>query len=69
MGHFAYTLTLATGISAGLALIDRKSWRERLYRGVYLLGSFLLAIFGVSWLMSVDYPVGQRRRMPGVVPQ
>jgi hypothetical protein len=56
MGHFAYTLTLATGISAGLALIDRKSWRERLYRGVYLLGSFLLAIFGVGWLMYAINP-------------
>jgi hypothetical protein len=56
MGHFSYTLTLASGISAGLALFDRRSWRERLYRGVYLLGSFLLAIFGVSWLMYLINP-------------
>jgi hypothetical protein len=56
MGHFAYTLTLATGISAALALIDRKRWRERPYRGVYLLGGFLLAIFGVSWLMYAINP-------------
>ena len=56
MGHFAYTLTLATGISAGLALIDRKSWRERLYRGAYLLGGFVVAIFSVSWLMYLINP-------------
>jgi hypothetical protein len=56
MGHFTYTLTLASGISAGLALFDRKAWRERLYRGVYLLGSFLPAIFGVSWLMYLINP-------------
>jgi hypothetical protein len=56
MGHFSYTLTLAAGISAGLALIDRKTWSERLYRGAYLLGSFLVAIFGVSWLMYLINP-------------
>ena len=56
MGHFTYTLTLASGISVGLALFDRKIWRERLYRGAYLLGSFLLAIFGVSWLMYLINP-------------
>jgi hypothetical protein len=56
MGHFAYTLSLATGISAGLALFDRKIWSERVYRGVYLLGSFLVAIFGVSWLMYLINP-------------
>jgi len=56
MGHFAYTLTLASGISAGLALIDRKNWHERFYRGVYLLGAFLLVIFGISWMMYLINP-------------
>jgi hypothetical protein len=56
MGHFAYTLTLASGISAALACVDRKTWRERLYRGIYLVGNFLLAIFGVSWLMYAINP-------------
>jgi len=56
MGHFIYTLSLATGISAGMAVIDRQGWRERAYRGLYLLGSFLLAIFGVSWAMYLINP-------------
>jgi hypothetical protein len=56
MGHFSYTLALASGISLGLGLIDRKTWRERAYRGVYLLGSFVVAIFGVSWLMYAINP-------------
>jgi hypothetical protein len=56
MGHFAYTLTLASALSAGLALYDRKTTRERIYRGAYLLGSFLLTIFGVSWLMYLINP-------------
>ena len=56
MGHFSYTLTLACGISLGLAAIDRKTWCERTYRGLYLLGSFVVAIFGVSWLMYAINP-------------
>jgi len=56
MGHFIYTLSLATGISAGMVVIDRQGWRERAYRGLYLLGSFLLAIFGVSWAMYLINP-------------
>lgn len=56
MGQFGYTLALACGISLGLALIDRKTWRERAYRGVYLLGSFVLSIFAVSWLMYAMNP-------------
>ncbi len=56
MGHFTYTLTLASAISAGLALYDRKTARERIYRGVYLFGSFLAAIFGVGWLMYLINP-------------
>ena len=56
MGHFGYALTLACGISLGLALIDRKTWRERAYRGLYLRGSFVAAIFAVSWLMYAINP-------------
>ena len=51
MGHFGYMLGLATAISTGLALYDRKAARERIYRGAYLFGSFLVAIFGIGWLM------------------
>jgi hypothetical protein len=51
MGHFGYMLGLATAISTGLAIYDRKTARERVYRGAYLFGSFLSAILCVGWLM------------------
>lgn len=51
MGHFSYMVGLATAISAGLALYDRNTARERFYRGAYLFGSFLIAIFCIGWLM------------------
>ena len=51
MGHFSYMCGLAAAISGGLALYDRKTPGERIYRAAYLLGAFALAIFGVAWLM------------------
>ena len=56
MSHLSYTLSLAAAISAGLAIIDRKTRRERIYRGVYVFGSFLLTIFGVGWSMYLINP-------------
>lgn len=56
MGHFAYTLTLASVISAGLALYDRKTARERIYRGLYLFGSFVVAVFALGWTMYLINP-------------
>ena len=56
MGHLTYTLTLASAISASMALYDRKTGRERIYRGIYLFGSFLVAIFGIGWVMYFVNP-------------
>ena len=56
MSHFAYTLTLATAMSAGLAVVDRKTARDRIYRGLYVFGGFLLAIFGGGWAMYLINP-------------
>ena len=56
MSHFVYTLLLATVLSVGFALYDRKSRRDRIYRGLYVFGSFLAAIFGGGWLMHLVNP-------------
>ena len=56
MGHFSYTLFLAAALSAGFALADRKTVRERIYRGVYVFGGFLIAIFGIGWSMYLINP-------------
>lgn len=56
MSHFVYTLLLAVALSAGLAFYDRKSRRDRIYRGLYVLGSFLVASFGGGWLMHLINP-------------
>jgi hypothetical protein len=56
MGHFSYTLFLAAALSAGFALADRKTLRERLYRGVYVFGGFLLSVFAIGWSMYLINP-------------
>jgi len=56
MGHFFYTFALALIFSAGLAFVDRKTRRDRIYRGVYVFGGFILAIFGGGWLMYLINP-------------
>ena len=56
MSHFVYTLTLASAFSAGLAVVDRKTLRDRIYRGLYVFGGFLVAIFGGGWLMYLINP-------------
>jgi hypothetical protein len=56
MGHFSYTLLLAAALSGVLALADRKTPRDRMYRGVYVFASFLVAIFGIGWSMYLINP-------------
>ena len=56
MSHVTYTLSLAVLLSAGLAFYDRKTRRDRIYRGVYVLGAFLVAIFGGGWAMYLINP-------------
>jgi hypothetical protein len=56
MGHFFYTFALALVFSAGLAISDRKTRRDRIYRGAYVFGGFVLAIFGGGWLMYLINP-------------
>lgn len=51
MGHFLWTVMLAAALSAGMAVVDRKARLERVYRGVYVFGGFLVAIFGIGWSM------------------
>jgi len=56
MGHFTYTLLLAAALSTVFAAVDRQTLRERVYRGVYVFGSFLVAIFGIGWSMYLINP-------------
>ncbi len=56
MGHFLWTVMLAAASSVVMAVIDRKTWRERMYRGVYVFGGFLVVIFGIGWSMYLINP-------------
>jgi hypothetical protein len=43
-------------LSVVFALADLRTFRERVYRGVYVFGGFLAAIFGIGWSMYLINP-------------
>jgi hypothetical protein len=51
LSHFEATLLLALLISVVLGVVTKKSDKERLRYGLTSFGWFLLAVFGLGWLM------------------
>jgi ABC-type dipeptide/oligopeptide/nickel transport system permease component len=49
--HFEATLLLALLISVILGVVSRKTNPERIRYGLRCFGYFLLAVFGLGWLM------------------
>ncbi|MCW5978668.1 MAG: hypothetical protein KIT09_11350 [Bryobacteraceae bacterium] len=49
--HFEASLLFALFSSVVLGVVSRKTNRERLHYGVRCFGYFLLAVFGLGWLM------------------
>lgn len=38
-----------------LGIVTKKSDRERLHYGGYVFGCFLLALFGIGWIMKLGH--------------
>ncbi len=53
--HFEATVLLAVAISIVLGVTGRKTDRERLLYGLKCFGYFLVAIFGLGWLMYLGH--------------
>ena len=51
LSHFEATLLFALVISVVLGITGRKQDRERLLYGLRCFGYFLIAVFGLGWLM------------------
>lgn len=49
--HFEATVVLAFLASVVLGVVSRRDDRERLRYGLRCFGYFLLAVFGLGWLM------------------
>ena len=55
LSHFEATLLFALLISVVLGVVTRKTNRERLSYGLRCFGYFLVAVFGLGWLMYLGH--------------
>ncbi len=51
LSHFEAALLFSLCTSIVLGVVTKKTDRERLIYGAYCFGCFLLALFGLGWLM------------------
>lgn len=55
LSHFEASLLFALFTSVVLGIITKRTDRERVRYAVHCFGYFLLAIFGLSWLMYLGH--------------
>ncbi len=53
--HFEAALLFALFTSAVLGVVSKRTDRERLRYGLYCFGYFMVALFGLSWLMYLGH--------------
>lgn len=53
--HFEAAILFALITSVVLAIVTKRTDRERIRYGAYCFGYFLLALFGLSWLMYLGH--------------
>lgn len=53
MPHLAFTILVAVLLSAALALLGNRSWRERLDVAIYLLLCCAATTFAGTWVMRL----------------
>ena len=55
LSHFEAALLFALFSSIVMGVVSRRTDRERVHYGAYLFGCFLLALFGLGWLMRIGH--------------
>ena len=55
LSHFEASLLFALFASVVMGIVTKKTDRERLYYGLYVFGCFILALFGLGWLMHFGH--------------
>ena len=55
LSHFEAALLFSLFASVVLGVVTRKSDRERLHYGLYCFGYFMLALFGIAWVMKLGH--------------
>lgn len=55
LSHFEAALLFALFSSVVLGVVTKKTDRERLHYGLYCFGYFVVALFGLGWLMYLGH--------------
>ena len=51
LSHFEASFLFALFTSVVLGVVTKRTDKERLHYGVYVFGCFIVALFGIGWLM------------------
>lgn len=55
LSHFEAALLFALFASVVLGITSKKTTQEQLRYGAYCFGYFILALFGVGWVMKLGH--------------
>ncbi len=55
LSHFEAAFLFALFSSIVLGVVTKRTDRERLYYGLYVFGCFVVALFGIGWLMYLGH--------------
>jgi hypothetical protein len=55
LSHFEAALLFSLFTSVVMGIVTKKTDRERLHYGAYVFACFLVALFGIGWLMRLGH--------------
>ncbi|MGA7237554.1 MAG: hypothetical protein WBY44_17850 [Bryobacteraceae bacterium] len=55
LSHFEAAVLFSLLVSVVLGVVTKRTERERIEYGIYTFGCFLVALFGLGWLMFLGH--------------
>jgi hypothetical protein len=55
LSHFEAAFLFSLFASVVLGVVTKKNDRDRLYYGVYCFACFIVALFGIGWVMKLGH--------------
>ena len=55
LSHFEAAFLFALFVSVVLGVVTKRTDRDRLHYGIYTFVCFILALFGIGWLMRLGH--------------
>jgi ABC-type dipeptide/oligopeptide/nickel transport system permease component len=55
LSHFEAAVLFSLLVSIVLGVVTKRTERERIEYGIYTFGCFLVALFGLGWLMYLGH--------------